>query len=81
MRVLRILKERQWPCTGLWNLWKKCMHVQSLTIYTWEKLRESFLGRKLAHERVEKFAPAYDKLVHDILQKSNYEGGTLTGGR
>ena len=33
------------------------------------KIEEKLLGRKLAHERVEKFAPSYNKLVHDILHK------------
>ena len=46
------------------------VHARAVINYIYiAKIEEKLLGRKLAHERVEKFAPSYDKLVHDILHK------------
>ncbi|NIM58911.1 MAG: hypothetical protein GTO16_08220 [Candidatus Aminicenantes bacterium] len=46
------------------------VHARAVINYIYMgKIEEKFLGKKLAHERVEKFAPSYDKLVLDILHE------------
>lgn len=46
------------------------VHARAVINYIYMgKIEEKYLGKKLAHERVEKFAPSYDKLVHDILHE------------